>query len=142
MGAWGQGPFENDDALDWVDQVVDSPRGQWPALVRAALLAVVEGTPDGDEDEVDPAHAAVAAAAIVAAGLPDGPPLDDDGGAEAEVAADLGPVDDLVVLAREALTRVLTASSVRDVWTEVGQWDAVLTELAPVRVALGVADTP
>lgn len=37
---------------------------------------------------------------------------------------------------------VLTASSVRDLWTEVGRWDAVLTELAPVRAALGVPDTP
>jgi hypothetical protein len=59
-GAWGPGSFENDDALDWVDQCVQSRRAE---LVAATFRAVLQGrTVDAPE-----AAMAVAAAEVVAA---------------------------------------------------------------------------
>ena len=48
MGAWGTGPFENDDAADWSYQLVD---GAGPDVVAAALRAVQGGSaPDAPAD--------------------------------------------------------------------------------------------
>jgi hypothetical protein len=59
MGAWGAGAFDNDDALDWLSELVDSPDF---ALGRAVLdvtaLEYLEA-PEGS--------AALAAAEVVAA---------------------------------------------------------------------------
>ena len=61
-GAWGEGSFENDDALDWVGQCI---KAGTTAPVSAALAAVLDGryvqAPDGSE--------AVAAAEVVAAAM-------------------------------------------------------------------------
>ena len=59
-GAWGDGSFENDDAMDWVGECVQSAS---PGLVKAAFDRVL-----GD-DVVDApvASAAIAAAEVVAA---------------------------------------------------------------------------
>ena len=40
MGATGSGPFENDDALDFLGGLEDLPREQRPAAVLAALETV------------------------------------------------------------------------------------------------------
>ncbi len=61
MGAWGSGPFENDDAADWRYLLVD---GGGPAVVADALRNVVGGSPD-----LPDAANVVAAAAVVATGL-------------------------------------------------------------------------
>jgi hypothetical protein len=58
MGAWGEKPFENDSALDWLgdlDGVED---------LRSTLASVADGD---DYLEVDDCSAAIAAAEIVAA---------------------------------------------------------------------------
>lgn len=58
MGAWGERPFQNDSALDWLgelDEVED---------LRATLASVAEAD---DYVEVDDGSAAIAAAEIVAA---------------------------------------------------------------------------
>ena len=41
MGATGSGPFENDDALDFLGGLEDLPREQRPAAVLAALETVL-----------------------------------------------------------------------------------------------------
>jgi hypothetical protein len=61
MGAWGSGPFENDDALDFLSSLVMAPPGERADQVRAALAL-----PDGYV-EIDEASEAVAAAALIAA---------------------------------------------------------------------------
>lgn len=56
MGVFGHGPFDNDDAVDWLDELDDL------AAVRAALVL------DADEDlyDIDQVSEAYAAAAVIA----------------------------------------------------------------------------
>lgn len=72
MGAWGTGPFENDEALDWIG---DAPAGDLE-YVRSALAAAAE--PDGSYLDASDGNLVLAAAEVVAAlrgapaeGLPD-----------------------------------------------------------------------
>jgi hypothetical protein len=111
VGAWGSGPFENDDAADWRYLLVD---GGGPEVVADALRAVIGAGPA----DLGAASNAVAAAAVVGAGL---------GVAEAEVPDDVRswvagiapstwPL--LASDAVQALDRVLTASELRELWDE------------------------
>lgn len=61
-GAWGDGSFENDDAMDWVNECV---RAASPGLVKATLDRVLAA----DVVEAPDASAAIAAAEVVAASL-------------------------------------------------------------------------
>lgn len=61
-GAWGEGSFENDDALDWVAECVNSKD---TAEVAKALDAVL----NSDYIESPDGSAAVAAAEVIAAAL-------------------------------------------------------------------------
>ncbi len=138
MGAWGEGPFENDEALDWVDELAELPAGERPARIGKAFETILGGAVP-TVDDGDPAPIAVAAAALVAARLPDGPPIDaDEEDSEAIVLADLGSLTDLAGQARDALTQVLQESDLRRAWEEVDRFDAVLAGLQPVMDALGV----
>lgn len=111
MGAWGAGPFDNDDAGDWVFELED----QGVVAVRAALAPPAE--PDVEE-----AGAAVAAAAVV--GLALGAAIE----SSAEVdewlaAADRSTLDELRGLAptaAAALRRVLDGSELADLYDEAG----------------------
>ena len=61
MGEWGVGPFDNDDAADWIDKLEEAPA---ISTVRRALdIATMRYV------EVREASVAVAAAQIVAAAL-------------------------------------------------------------------------
>ena len=61
-GAWGDGSFENDDAMDWVNDCVHATSA---AVVKAALDSVLAA----DVVEAPDASAAIAAAEVVAASL-------------------------------------------------------------------------
>lgn len=89
MGAWGSGPFENDDALDWADMFLGAPDGEGDAeneeagklayllgpLASIAKVAGAEGEEsedddsedDGGEIDADLASHAIAAAEVLAA---------------------------------------------------------------------------
>lgn len=97
MGAWGSGPFENDDALDWADMFLGAPDGEGDAEnEEAGKLAYLlgplagiakasgededsgdeegdeggdEGEEDSETDEIDAdlASQAIAAAEVLAA---------------------------------------------------------------------------
>ena len=58
MGAWGYLPFENDDALDWLDEL----EGGGADVIRGALAKAGNGYVDAPEGSI-----AVAAADITAA---------------------------------------------------------------------------
>jgi Domain of unknown function (DUF4259) len=113
MGAWGVGPFENDDALDFLADLSELPA---EALGRrlSAALDLGEGYL-----EVPQASAAVAAAALIAAarGAAYGN-LDD----EVMALARSGRVRDdarLRDMALTALARVNSATSEwRELWSE------------------------
>lgn len=72
MGAWGAGPFENDDACDWAIELAD---GEDDSPIIEAFDAVL-----GNDDylDVDLGSAAVAAAQTLASLAGDGTKLPDD----------------------------------------------------------------
>jgi hypothetical protein len=112
MGAWGTGPFDNDDALDWLIELANSPDF---TLGRAALSATTVEYLEAPE-----ASAALAAAEVVAAAL---------GHPAASLPADatiwLGSNRDQVsqldaALALAAVDRVLAEESeLRELWADV-----------------------
>jgi hypothetical protein len=61
-GAWGDGSFENDDAMDWVNDCVHAASAE---VVKAALDRVLSE----EVVEAPDASAAIAAAEVVAASL-------------------------------------------------------------------------
>ena len=117
MGAWGHGPFENDDAGDWVWELAESEDF---SLVQAALETVTR--PGNDFLEAPDCSIAVAAAAVVAASLgrPD-PSLPEE--ASAWVAEHGAPPKPLVALAKKALAAIKSKSELRDLWEETETFD-------------------
>src|SRR6185437_2364843 len=65
MGTWQVGPFDNDDAMDYFDEVEETPDAEVPPKLRETLVAVVERP---GQIELAEGHVAVAAACLVAAG--------------------------------------------------------------------------
>ncbi|MBS2963452.1 DUF4259 domain-containing protein [Actinocrinis puniceicyclus] len=65
MGTWQVGPFDNDDAMDFFDEVEETPDSEVPPKLRETLVAVVERP---GKVELQEGHVAVAAACLVAAG--------------------------------------------------------------------------
>jgi len=124
MGAWGHGSFENDSALDWMDNAF-RPGGA--AAVEAALRYVAESAEDAYID-VDEASAVVAAAEFVAAAR-DGD-LSRLGTAQNDFAAHRQSLTSphLLPLARKALARVLRKSELQELWSE-GQDKSWLDEM-------------
>lgn len=111
MGAWGAGPFENDDAADWVYEL----EGVNDANVVREALDVSEA----EYLEVDQGAVAVAAAAVVAAALGSGHLSLPD-----EVVGWLGHnrgslTSSDALLAIAAAERTLAAESeIRELWDE------------------------
>jgi hypothetical protein len=126
-GAWGEGSFENDDALDWAAECSHS-NGTDP--VAQALRTAL----DAKYIEASSASAAVAAAEVVAAAL---------GKPSTKLPADLqswvrrqpaGSLSQLAPLARKVLARVQDpkTSELRQLWSEGKEngWARVIADLA------------
>jgi hypothetical protein len=129
MGAWGHGTFENDDALDFLDDVLDGDAGE--AEIEETLRVAAEGSSDGFL-EAPHASAGLAAAELVAAAR--GAPAADlpDGAKEWVVVH-----RDLARLAALALRAVERArgpgSELKDLWEESGEeaaWTSGIEDLA------------
>lgn len=134
MGAWGHGAFDCDSAADWAGDLDDAEPGARPGLVREALLAAVEAEDDFDGDD---GSIAIAAAAVVAAAIPGGPPLDNNYGPDAATIEGLALGPEFVPLALSALHRVFREDSEwRELWDEAGQLEEARGALAPVLEAL------
>ena len=109
MGAWGAGGFENDTALDFAGTVTD----------EASLLAAFSAMPGGMID-ADEASKMIAAAECVAAML--GRPSEDMPDDLAERLKPLGaPDEDLLELAREHVSMVISASELSELWAEADE---------------------
>lgn len=65
MGTWHVGPFDNDVAMDFFDEIEETPDEQVLAKLSKVLTAVAERP---GRLELDEGHLAVAAAGLVAAG--------------------------------------------------------------------------
>jgi hypothetical protein len=126
-GAWGEGSFENDDALDWVARCTQS---SGIALLSLTLNAIVEAeyieAPDGS--------AAVAAVEVVAAAL---------GKPSTKLPAELrawiqrqsaDKISQLAPLAKKALGRIQDpkVSELKQLWSEgkPNKWNAAIAELS------------
>jgi hypothetical protein len=129
MGTWGIGSFENDDAADFMIDLLDS--GDL-SLVREVLDNVLTST---EYVEAPDATLAIVAAEIVAAarGRPTPAATQEEG--LADWLARIRPtIDaDLAAQARDALTRILADNSeLRELWEETDDlhdWQAVVAEL-------------
>lgn len=129
MGTWGIGSFENDDAGDFMIDLLDS--GDL-SLVREVLDNVLTST---EYVEAPDATLAIVAAEIVAAarGRPTFAAQREEG--LADWLARIRPtIDaDLATQARDALTRILADhSELRELWEETDDlhdWQTVVTEL-------------
>jgi len=128
MGAWGMGPFENDDALDWVS---DLSEGGVKCLT-ATFKELPKSKPD-DDIETGQCCNAIAAAEVVAAmngrGLKDLPEEITEW-----LATKPKSTPELVALARSAIERIGKDSELKDCWDEADpedakQWYASLKDL-------------
>ncbi|MGI5181839.1 DUF4259 domain-containing protein [Dactylosporangium sp. CA-152071] len=135
MGAWGIGPFQNDSALDWRNDLEHCAPHERGGLIRRTFMAVVEqGSSYLDSDF---AVEAIAAAAILASQLPGGPTT-------ASLGADFITADggfdvptDLPPLALRALDRVVAENSEwRSLWEEGSRFEELVGVLAPIRSVL------
>ena len=68
MGAWGIGTFENDDAVEWLDELQASAD-------RAVLQSAFEGTENGDEYLEAPVSRPLSAKRFSTSGTPIFPPI-------------------------------------------------------------------
>ncbi|MBV9470271.1 MAG: DUF4259 domain-containing protein [Abitibacteriaceae bacterium] len=128
MGTWEAGNFDNDDAMDWVNEFTDAPSERF---IQATLQAV---TQLGDEYlEAPESSMALAAAEVVAAlkGAPHAqlPEELQEFAKRTRIKAD----QQLVDLALAAIERIRTSSELKDLWQEnetpSPKWLAAVTDL-------------
>jgi len=126
-GAWGTGSFENDDALDWINECTGSQG-------KAALAAALEGALSADVVDAPEGATVVAAAEVVAAArgkrsatLPRALSAWLERQPRAQIAG-------LAPLAHKALARVgqPRSSELAQLWSgqEAAKWKAQMAELA------------
>jgi hypothetical protein len=129
MGAWGEGNFENDAALDWA---LDLQRSTGLSLVQQALARVLNH--DG-LIEVDAGCTALAAAEVVAALR--GQPMEDlpEDVAQWLASSAITPKESLVEDCLDAVDKVRRDenSELRELWEEgedpPEEWYSVLDDL-------------
>lgn len=127
MGAFGTGPFDNDDALDLLSECVDSPA----LTLRVALQAA-----QGDYVEVDAGGRAWAAAEIVALAFGRGE-LTDLPSSAAELVLRIKPNDTLRALALRAIERLgREGSELAELWAETPDEDTFRARLEDLRSRL------
>ena len=134
MGAWGTGPFDNDDAADFATSLDHLQPERRVGAIRDALTDALEQT---DYLDRDVGGAAVAAAALVAAQGGNGLPIDCIHGPKQlipELSTDLRPIAAL------ALARVLgECSELNELWIDSPDGEAWLHMVAHLTRALSNA---
>jgi len=117
VGAWGTGPFDNDDAADWVYELEESER-------ISAVLAALE--PIGPEGYLEAPTCSIALAAAEVVAALNSQPL---AALPPEVVAWVrkNPVevtDELLGLALMAIHRIETKSELKELWDESADADS------------------
>ena len=129
MGAWGEGNFENDTALDWVGDLIEADD---VTLVTRAIAAALQGN---EYLDADVGCIGLAAAEVVAAlrGHPaEHLPQEVTGWVAANQSV---PAETLVADCRAAVARIRDpqVSELCQLWEEGGdpatEWHAVLDDL-------------
>ena len=127
MGAWGAGPFENDDAADWIVETVRT--ASWEA-VRQTLVGVADTE---SYVEAPAGSSAMAAAALVAATTGDSAVFTIPEDAASWVQRQTKPDESMRNLARRTVDRVVRDSEVQELWQDspdLEQWLAVANDIA------------
>lgn len=126
MGAWGQGSFENDEAMDWVAEL--ETYADDGLLINALNSAIDQAE---DYPEAPDSAIALAAAEVIAALL--GKPADDcPNEVDAWIQERPAPSSSLIAKARQAAEVVLSNSELKDLWTEsdaLETWQASVEDL-------------
>ncbi|MEC4019715.1 DUF4259 domain-containing protein [Streptomyces sp. H27-D2] len=131
MGTWGIGPFDNDLAADFADELDELAEQARHGALRGALGAAAE---ESGYLEATDADVALAAAAVVAAARPGAMALAPAYGPEQQVPA---PPPELVRLAARALDRIVGADSeLKEWWDETADGKAWLDETVRLRRVL------
>ncbi|MET4073189.1 DUF4259 domain-containing protein [Hymenobacter sp. UYCo722] len=129
MGAWGRRNFENDSAMDFVGEFLESPS---EVAISASLGFVIDARADEEYIEVDEASAALAAAEIVAAII---------GRAASDLPEELSAAIEkmgfeanqkIIQQARKAVSVIIRESELQELWAEGGEpndWQQVQHEL-------------
>ncbi|MGW2551142.1 DUF4259 domain-containing protein [Streptomyces sp. NPDC001635] len=130
MGTWDNGPFDNDTAADFADDLDDAAVEERENLIRKVLIRTIDNQ---DYLEAPDAEEAVAAAALAAAQCPGGEPVGPHYGPEEPVPS--LPAD-VRRLAFEALARVLAdGSELSELWGETAdgrRWRGSIRRLRQV----------
>lgn len=127
MGAWGHNSFENDDALDWVSVLEESPD-------TSAIIDALNGVTDDAEDYIDAPECSMAiAAAEVVAALNGNGALSLPEEVNGWLKGKPNPDASLRAKARQAMDVVLTNSELKELWEEnvedYPKWIAVLEDV-------------
>jgi hypothetical protein len=123
MGAWGDGAFQNDAALDWLATL----EAQGVEPLRAALASVA-GTSEERYLDVDDGSIAIAAATVVACARGHAPG-ETNKRAMSAIAATAVTADD-EAMARRAVRRVLGKNSeLRSLYEGVPGWSGRMRAL-------------
>jgi len=125
MGAGGPGSFQNDDALDWV---YDLMQAKDTSFIEKTLQVVIRGDRYLEAPQASVALAAAeVAAALGHAGSPD---LPDE--VKQWVSRHPSTSSSITQLALQAIQRIKTKSELKDLWDETqsgGDWYAVINDL-------------
>jgi Domain of unknown function (DUF4259) len=114
MGTWGVGNFENDQAADYLNEVLDQDEFDF---LKDALETAVAGEPDAHEA----AEALVAAEVLCAAC---GAPADDASEDLLEWAEERKEVPgELIALGLKAIAAIRESSELRELWEETDHYD-------------------
>ena len=132
MGAWGAGPFENDDALDFLAELSEKADSELASRLRSALALPADGYL-----ELPQACAAIAVAGLIAVAR--GATFDDLDEGTIDIAQSGLLRDDLQIRqqAVAALARVNGESSEwQELWSESDSSEEAGQMLADLRAAL------
>jgi hypothetical protein len=132
MGAWSANCFGNDEALDWLNDLID----EHDIYFIHNTLEIIADLPSTEKPDTWDCVCALAAAEMVAAahGRP-GPELPVEA-SEWLDAYDFAADEEAMNLARKVVDRVERDSELRDVWEEVGKSADWLASLADLKARL------
>lgn len=126
-GAWGEGPFDNDDAQDWL---IECSRSEGASAIAAAIDAALRP----GYLEADAGSVAVAAAEVIASTGEKRPATTSADVQQCLAKARMPEVRALAPRARQAMTRVsdVSSSELAQLWSasKSTRWAAGISQLA------------
>jgi hypothetical protein len=126
MGAWGVGPFENDTAGDWLDELMEG------SSVRPVAAAITRAQKKKNDSDIE--FQGIAAAEVLAAARGRGTSADEEL-SEWLTERKYEPDEALVNQAREMIETIIDASEVAELFAEDPDWKPAMRRLAKALAA-------